>query len=237
MPLTHHLKRINWLRLIPLFITVFIFGGMLFAYLFIPQTRQFTHEAWNILTSEDDELIRDWVSRFGVWGVGVLMLLFLLQMFAFVLPSWFLIIVSVLAYGPVAGGIVALGGISLAATVAYTIGRLFSRVTIQKMIGAKSERKMRFYLNRYGFWLVVIFRLAPFLSNDVISFVAGLTEMSYKRFMVATVIGITPLIVLVSILGETNERLRNGLVVASVISIVGFGFYVWWDRRQTRHIS
>ncbi|MFP4165252.1 MAG: TVP38/TMEM64 family protein, partial [Chitinispirillaceae bacterium] len=232
MPLSNRIKQINWLGLIPLAVTLFVFGGLLLSYLLIPQARQFTHKAWFVLTSEDRELIENWVSRFGVWGIAVMMLLFLLQMFAFVLPSWFLIIVSVLAYGPVGGGLVALAGISFAATVAYIIGRLFSRVTIQKMIGEQSERKMRFLLDRYGFWLVVIFRLAPFLSLDVISFVAGLTEMSYRRFMVATVLGISPLIVLIAILGETNERLFNGLIVATVVSIVGFVFYVWWDRKQ-----
>ncbi len=230
-------RNVNWLRIFPILITVLILGGLLLSFLFIPVIRTFFIEAWVVLTSEDNERIASWVNQFGFWGVAVVLIFFIVQMFAFVLPSWFLIIVSILAYGPYLGGLIALCGILIAATIAYWIGRLFSAVTVQKMIGEKSEKKMRFYLNRYGFWLVVIFRIAPFLSNDVISFVAGLTEMKYSRFIVASVLGITPLIILVAILGESNATLRNGLIVASLISIIGFVLYVWWDRRQAKRFA
>ncbi|MFW5775455.1 MAG: TVP38/TMEM64 family protein [Chitinivibrionales bacterium] len=233
----HMLKPRNWLHLLPVVVTLLIVGGLIAGYFFVPSVRAFAREAWRVLTSEDRQQIERWVSQFGVAGVAILLVFFLVQMFAFVLPSWFLIIVSVLAYGPVWGGIIALSGILLAAAVAYFFGRLFSKLTIQKLVGRKKERKMRLYLDTYGFWLVVIFRLAPFLSNDVISFVAGLASMSYSRFILATAIGITPLITLIAFLGETNQRLRNGFIVATIVSIIGFGFYVWWDKTQQRKMA
>ncbi len=228
------IKSIDWLRALPIIVTVVVFGGLILGYVFVPRIQEFARESWNVLTSEDRERIETWVSQFGALGVVVLILFFLVQMFAFVLPSWLLIIVSVLAYGAVLGGVIALAGILLAASVAYGIGRLFSEVTVQKLVGAKSERKMRGYLDRYGFWLVVIFRIAPFLSNDIISFVAGLATMHYVRFILATALGITPLIALISFLGETNERLQTGFGIVSIVSLIGFGIYVWWDRRQQR---
>ncbi len=234
---THFLKSQKWLHILPALITILALGGVSLGYLLVPQIREFVNEAWQVLTSENRTRIERWVSEFGIWGIAILLFFFLVQMFAFVLPSWFLIIVSVLAYGPVLGGIIALVGIALAATVAFLIGRLFSEITVHKMIGKRNERKMRFYLDKYGFWIVVIFRLAPFLSNDVISFVAGLATMKYWHFMVATSIGITPLITLIAFLGETNERLRYGFIIASVISIIGFAIYVWWDRKQQEKMS
>lgn len=192
----------------------------------------FMREAWNILTSEDRQLISDWVSQFGIFGIIILLLFFLVQMFIFILPSWFLIVVSVLAYGPVMGGVIALGGIALAATAAYWIGHFFGDLTIHKIIDKKNEEKMKTYLDRYEFWLVVIFRLAPFLSDDIISYIAGLTFMSYSRFILATIIGSSPLIAVIAYLGETNERLFNGFIIISIICIISFIGYVWWDRRQ-----
>ncbi len=224
------LQSVDWLRLLPALVTIVIIAGLAGAFFLVPPAREFAQEAWRVLTSEDQTLIKGWVAQFGFWGVAVLLVFFLVQMFAFVLPSWLLIIVSVLAYGPVAGGIIALAGIALAATVAYSIGRLFSEVTVQKLVGEKSEKKIRLYLEKYGFWTVVIFRLAPFLSNDVISYVAGLVAMSYSRFLLATALGIAPLITLIAILGKTNERLRNGFIIVSIVSIIGLVIYIWRDR-------
>jgi membrane protein YqaA with SNARE-associated domain len=90
------------------------------------------------------------------------------------------------------------------------------------------------FIEDYGFWAVIVTRLAPFLSNDAISFVAGMLRMGYWRFIGATLLGITPLTIFVAWLGEDNDRLKSGLIWASVISIVGFVAYVWWDRRRKK---
>jgi uncharacterized membrane protein YdjX (TVP38/TMEM64 family) len=226
-------KQDQW---IPVVVTSVIIGGLVIAYFTIDNFEDFVKEAWNVLTSEDESRIEDWISQFGAWGPVILMASFLVQMFAFVIPSWMLILVSILAYGPFIGSLYALAGIFLAATVAYYIGSLLGEYTLEKIVGKKSEKKMKAYLKRYGFWLVVIFRMAPFLSNDTISFVAGLVDMRYRRFILATLLGILPLIALTAFLGETNERLKSGFIWVSVISIVGYGAYIWWDHKHGKKI-
>ena len=211
------MKKFNWLHLLPIIITVLIIGTLILSWFLSPRVQSLSNEAWSILQSGNRELLRDWVSQFGEAGVIVLLFFFLVQMFAFVIPSWALVVVSVLAYGPLIGGIVALAGTVLAASVAYWIGRLFSEFTIKKILKQKSEKKMRVYLQRYGFWVVVIFKLAPFLSNDIISYAAGLVSMSFPRFFLASVVGTSPLVILIAFLGETNERIWNGFIVVSVV--------------------
>lgn len=232
-PSNHHEhRRFGILRNLPLFVTGALALTVALAYLFHAPFRQFLGNAREVLTSADRARIEQWTLGFGLWGPLILMASFLVQMFVFVLPSWLLIVVSVLAYGPLLGAGLALAGIALAASVAYLIGRSLSELTLRRLIGGSSERTMRSYLERYGFWLVVIFRLAPFLSNDIISYVAGLIKMSFGRFIGATALGISPLIALIAYLGETNERLKNGFLVVSIVSLIGFAVYVWWDRRQ-----
>ncbi|MBD3317150.1 MAG: TVP38/TMEM64 family protein [Chitinivibrionales bacterium] len=234
---SHDGSHYRFLRSIPMLVSVSIGMVVVLAYIFYAPFREFLHDSWKVLTSGDRRRIEEWTLAFGVWGPLILMVFFLGQMFAFVLPSWLLIVVSILAYGPFLGGAIALGGIVFATTVAYVIGRSLNELALQQLVGKKPERTMKWYLNRYGFWVVVIFRLAPFLSNDIISYVAGLIAMSYPRFIGATVLGISPLIALIAYLGETTERLRTGFVVVSIVSLVGFAFYVWWDRKQMRKRS
>lgn len=230
------MKSKNGLHLISILFTFIVFGGLISAYFLSSQVQDFANEAWNVLTSEDRDLISNWISQFGIIGIILILLFFLIQMFAFILPSWFLIVVSVLAYGPVTGGIIALAGIVFSASIAYLLGHFLGDLVIKKMISPKTEQKMKLYLDKYEFWLVVIFRLSPFLSDDVISYIAGFTNMNFFRFILATIIGSSPLIAVIAYLGGTNERLINGFIVISLVCIAGFIAYVLWDRKQQRRI-
>jgi uncharacterized membrane protein YdjX (TVP38/TMEM64 family) len=210
---------------------VVLFAG---AYVLIPQVRDAIRTASRLIASGDRQALREWVAGFGHWGPLVLMAAFLLQMVAFAVPSWLLMVVSVVAFGPVWGSVYAILGIALVATVAYGLGRVLGEVALQRMLGERTARRMHAYLTRYGFWVVIIFRLAPFLSNDIISYAAGLIAMAYPSFIGATIVGITPLIALIALLGESNERLRIGFLAVSVISLLGFAWYVWSDHRRRR---
>jgi uncharacterized membrane protein YdjX (TVP38/TMEM64 family) len=224
-------------KIVPAAVTGLLVLLFLSLYFFSDSFQAFADDGWRVLISGEQERVEKWISGLSYWGPIVVLVCFIIQMFAFVIPSWLLIVVSVLAYGPLWGGLLALSGIVLAASLAYVIGASLSAYTLKRLLGEKAEDKMEKSLDRYGFWLIAIFRLAPFLSNDTISFVAGLTAMRFTTFICATVLGIAPLIGFVAYLGESSERLKTGLIWASVVSIIGFGIYVWWDRRNGKSVS
>ncbi len=82
----------------------------------------------------------------------------------------------------------------------------------------------------YGFWAVIVTRLNPFLSNDAISFVGGILKMGYWRFIFATIVGIAPLTLFIAVIGKSTDSLKNGLLWGSLVSLVIFGLYVYWDK-------
>ena len=101
-----------------------------------------------------------------------------------------------------------------------------------KLLGAKTENKIERFIESYGFWAVIVTRLNPILSNDAISFVGGILKMNYWKFIGATLLGILPLTVFIAILGKSTETLKTGLLWGSVVSLVLFGVYIWWDKRK-----
>ncbi|MFO8148122.1 MAG: TVP38/TMEM64 family protein [Bacteroidota bacterium] len=218
----------------PLIISVIIIIGLILAYFFIPNVQHFLNEAWNVLSSNDEDRIKIWVDQFGWMGPLVIILAMTLQMFLLVLPSLALMVVSILAYGPVWGSLIVLVAIFTASTVGYAIGRFLGTVIVKKLIGNKTEKKIGDFLEDYGFWAVIITRLNPILSNDAISFVAGVLKMSYWRFIGATMVGISPLILFIAVLGETTDSLKTGLLWGSVISLILFLGYIWWDKSRKK---
>lgn len=215
----------------PLYISLSIIAAIILSYFFVPQVQQFLDNAWNVLTSDDQERIEAWVGQFGWFGPVVIVLTMVLQMFLIVVPTWLLMIVAVVAYGPIWGGLILFVAVFLASSLGYFIGRYFGPVIVEKIIGPKTERKISEFIDDYGFWTVIVIRLSPFLSNDAISFVGGVLKMGYWKFIGATMIGISPLIVFIAYLGGNTERLKTGLIWTSVVSLVLFIAFVWWDKK------
>lgn len=217
---------------IPLYISLIIFIGLVSSYFAVSDVQQFFDTAWEVLTSNDEQRIKNWVSNFGWYGPLVLVLAMVLQMFLIVIPTILLMVVSILAYGPILGSLIILVAVIVASSIGYAIGNYFGQAFVLKLLGNKTETKIEEFIESFGFWAVVITRINPFLSNDAISFVAGILNMSYWKFIGATIMGILPLTILIAILGKTTERLESGLLIGSIVSLVIFGIYYYWKKNR-----
>lgn len=214
-------------------LALLIVAGVIVAYFVVSGFRSFFDEAYDVLSTGDEEQIRPWVEQFGAWGFLVIAGLMLLQTVVAFLPSLVTMVVSVLAYGPVAGGLLAWAGMLVAASVGYGIGAAVGPAVVDRLVSRDSERKLERFVERYGSKGIIAARISPVLSTDAVSIVAGLVSMSYVKFIAATAAGTVPLTILVAWLGADVNRLWPGLIAVSVISLLTFVGYVIWDRRRS----
>ena len=217
----------TWTWVVPLG----ILAGLVGLYFVWPDFQSFINKAYNVLASGEQQRVEAWVSSFGAWGFAAILALMLLQTVLAFLPSLLPMVVSVLSYGPVMGGVLAWAGLQVAACLGYGIGRSVGPVTVDRLIGSEAERKVERFVDRYGVWAIVAARISPVLSTDAVSIVAGLVKMSFLRFIVATAVGTLPLAVAVAWLGADISRLKTGLIVISAASLAIFIGYVVYDRR------
>lgn len=215
----------------PLVISIVILLLLLGGYFFIPEMRNWLNDAWNVLTSGDEELVHNWVANFGWFGPILLVMAMVAQMFLIIIPSWLLMVVAILAYGPIWGSLIVFVSIFAASSVGYYIGRYLGAATVTRLLGAKTEQKISNFLKRYGIWAIIITRINPMLSNDAVSFIAGMLEMKYLRFITSTMIGIAPLVIYIAILGELTSGLETGLIWGSIVSLVIFVGYIYVDKK------
>ncbi|WP_179022211.1 TVP38/TMEM64 family protein [Winogradskyella forsetii] len=218
----------------PLYVSLIIIVGIIASYFMIPDVQQFLDNAWDVLTSDDEQRIKAWVDGFGWFGPIIIILAMVLQMFLIIIPTVLLMVVSILAYGPVWGSLIIVIAIFSASSIGYIIGNYFGQTLVLKLLGQKTDEKIESFIEDYGFWAVIVTRLNPFLSNDAISFVAGMLKMGYWKFIGATLIGILPLTILIAILGENTESLKSGLLWGSLICLAIFGIYLFWDKRRKK---
>jgi len=123
---------------LPLYISIGILAALVVSYFVVPSVQSFLDEAWSVLLSDDEERVKNWVSGFGWLGPFVLVLAMVAQLFLLVVPSVLLMVVSVLAYGPIWGSVIIIASVFAASSVGYFIGSYFGDAFVKKIIGKKS---------------------------------------------------------------------------------------------------
>lgn len=205
------------------------------AYFLIPAFKEQVNIAFEVLTGKDDDRIQKWVATFGFFGPIVIIIAMMLQMFLFVVPNILLMMIAIVSYGPFWGAVISFVGVFASSTLGYFVGSRLSRVTLSKFVSIKNQEKIAGFIRDYGVGSIITTRLCSF-SNDSLSIVAGVLKMEYKKYIGATMLGITPLIVLLAIFGN-NEKIEVALIWVTVVSLSMLIFYILLDKRRKRRRS
>lgn len=131
------------------------------------------------------------VERAGLWGPVLVVVLMTVAVVASPIPSAPVAIASGAAFGHVAGSIYVIIGAEAGAIIAFAIARYFGRDTVRRWFGDYADMGLLGSQNALTF-TVLTSRLMPFISFDMISYAAGLSNLHAWRFALATLAGIIP---------------------------------------------
>ena len=215
---------------LPLIVAFSIVSILVACYFIFPAFKNGVNEIFNMLISKDEKKIESWVQKFGIVGPLVLIIVMMVQMFLFVVPNILVMIIAIVLYGPLWGAVISFVGVFCSSSLGYALGRYLGPVTVNKLIKPQTQVKISNFIERYGVGAIAITRLAS-LSNDSLSIVAGLLKMSYHRYILATLAGITPLIVLLALYGR-NGRIERALLWIAGISMVLLFVYIFVDKKR-----
>lgn len=216
----------------PLLVSLFLLAILVVFYFVIPSFQNFIKEAFDVLTSENEERIREWVAQFKLAGPVMLILIMIAQMFLFVVPNIFVMMVAIISYGPFWGSVISFLGVFASSSTGYMIGKYLGPVTVHKLMNEKVQKKTSEFIRRYGVTAIAITRISS-LSNDSLSIVAGLLKMNYRKYILATLAGITPLIILLAIYGK-NGKILKALIWIAALSLFSLIVYIIIDKRRKR---
>lgn len=218
------------MKTIPLLISLSLLGILALVYFLVPSFQGFIKEAIEVLTSDDEERIQRWIKEFGLAAPVIFVLMMVVQMFLFVVPNIFLMIVAIISFGPLWGSLLSLAGVFASSSVGFIIGRYLGPLTVNKLLNEKTQKKTTQFIQTYGVTAIAITRLSS-LSNDSLSIVAGLLQMSYKKYILATLAGITPLIILLAIYGK-NGKILTALIWIAAASLILLIIYIFLDKKR-----
>lgn len=200
-------------------------------YLSVPQVRTAVGTVAAILTTPDVqaaiEAFRDYLLGFGPWAAVVSIALMIFQSVAAPLPAFVITFTNGLLFGWLWGAVISWTGAMLGAALCFWIARSLGRPVVERLVGgSKALEVSDLFFARYGDRTVLIARLLPFVSFDIISYGAGLTPIAFRNFLVATGIGQLPATLLYSYLGQNLTGSVRVLFwvfsITIVIAIIGW---------------
>jgi uncharacterized membrane protein YdjX (TVP38/TMEM64 family) len=192
-------RTIRWLRLLLLASAVAVFGLL---YLLSDGFRSEANQAIGILGHGDIAGLRDYILSFGLWAPVASCFLMVLQALVAPVPSFLITFANGLAFGIFWGWMLSVFGHVLAASVCFGISRALGRVPVEVLVGRAGLESADRWFARWGVYAVFAGRLLPGVAFDAISYAAGLTNMRFRNFLLATTLGIVPQTFLYSYLGR-----------------------------------
>jgi len=88
------------------------------------------------------------------------------------------------------------------AAVCYWIARFYGRSAVERLTSKLALEEVDRFFERYGKYAIIVARLLPFVSFDVVSYAAGLTSIGFWEFFWATGLGQLPATLVYSYVGD-----------------------------------
>lgn len=162
--------------------------------------------------------IKDYIESFGKMGSIIYIVMFSLVPLT-LFPDSVLAIAGGLIFGLVNGYIYTTIGALIGGTLSFYISRKLGRNVVKKFTKEKLD-KVEDMINEKGFFIVFMLRLIPLFPFDVISYGAGLTSIKYKDFILATLFGTIPGILVFVNIGAQSVNIRSTSFYISIAALI-----------------
>ena len=149
------------------------------------------------------ETAREYIAGYGTLAPVVSAILMVFQSVIAPLPAFLITFANGTLFGFWWGSLLSWSSSMVGAAFCFYIARFLGIQRITQFISQPAVEKANDLAEKYGTYAILIARLIPFISFDVISYFAGATRMRFLGFWIATGIGQMPATLVYSYLGET----------------------------------
>ena len=149
------------------------------------------------------ETARAYIASYGVLAPVVSAILMIFQSVIAPLPAFLITFANGTLFGFWWGSLLSWSSSMIGAALCFYIARGLGIQRLTQLISQPIVDKTNDFFEKYGTYAILVARLMPFISFDVVSYFAGATRMRFLGFWIATGIGQMPATLVYSYLGET----------------------------------
>lgn len=213
----------------------------LVALYFVPPINQTVKRIIFLFSMLDVEAIKSYILSFGIWAPIISFLLMVFQSIAAPLPAFLITFANAGLFGWVKGAILSWTGAMAGAILCFYISKIYGRSTVEKLTSKFALEEVDKFFNKYGNYAILIARLLPFMSFDIVSYGAGLTSIGLWSFIWATGLGQLPATLVYSYVGGMLtggvQKFVTGLFILFAISILVYLLRKVWNDKKRKSVK
>lgn len=171
------------------------------SYYCIPEVKALADRIFAMFATGDFTVVKEFVASYGSLAAAVSFMLMILTALAAPLPAFLITFANANLFGWWQGAILSWTSAMAAAGICFWIAKILGRDVVIKLTSKAGVEQIDTFFEKYGKNTILICRLLPFVSFDIVSYVAGLTSMSFKSFFIATGLGQLPATIIYSYVG------------------------------------
>jgi len=205
-------------------------------YLFVQPVKIGINQAWTMLRMLNVDVARNYILSFGIWAPIVSFLLMVFQSLIAPLPAFIITFANAGLFGWIRGAVLSWSSTMAGATLCFFIAKYYGRSVAEKLTSKFALDSIDVFFKKYGKFAILIARLLPFVSFDIVSYAAGLTSMSFWSFFWATGLGQLPATIVYSYVGGmltgTVKTFVMGLLIFFALSVLIFLIKQLWNEKN-----
>ena len=203
----------------------------------IPSLNNGLNHAFSTISKLDTAIVIEYLRSYGKLAAVVSFILMVLQSIAAPIPAFLITLSNAAIFGWWQGAILSWSSAMAGAALCFFIARVLGRDVVEKLTSKGAMESVDVFFEKYGNRTIMVCRLLPFVSFDFVSYAAGLTNMKFWSFFIATGIGQLPATIVYSYVGGTltggAQKLFVGLLTLFAISIlIGVAKRVYSDKQK-----
>ena len=224
-------RKAVWISILKILVLLIIVLG-------IPAYIYFFQDEWlsKFKTFED---VVQFLERYQRESIPIYLGLQILQIVVSVLPGQVFQLAAGYMYTFFPALILAVFGATVGTMISFFLARVLGRDFVHLFFG---EEKTSYYMNRLNskkaYVLVFLLYVIPGIPKDMVSYVAGVSDMKFKPFLILSVIGRLPGMMGSIMLGSMwHKEEYTGMIILGCVAIVAFILCIIFHKKINDYID
>ncbi len=215
----------------PLAILLATMTVIVLVYLLSPGLRPDLGQVATLPSRLDATGIRDWILSFGTFSPLIYFLVVVAQVIASPIPAGPVTLAGALVFGVWEGLALSMAGSVVGSVLVFAAARRWGEPLVVRLVGKETFYRYAGRLDPKGWWLFAIL-LLPLMPDDAVCALAGLSAVSFGRFVVVMIVGRLPGTTLTALLAsDVVTQSTAAWIVAGMVLVVPLALGIAYRKR------
>jgi uncharacterized membrane protein YdjX (TVP38/TMEM64 family) len=184
----------------------------------------------------NQEAIRDYILRFGIWAPIIFILLQITQVVLTPISHYAVGLAGGFIFGTWWGFFLNYIGRIIGHTIAFFLSRTIGRPIVEKLVKPKTLQRYDNFWQKGGSFLLFLIYYLPLFPDDEVSYIAGTSKIKIIPFLIANILGhIGGAMALAYIGSGIKFGTLDFIIVFFITGVLAVVFsIVWWKKYRPK---